>query len=74
MRSIAYLASCLVAGGEAASLHWRQLPFFSSSGAVVQPTSSKNLKSESFPNALRKQVLYGPLVLRGANVTPPHPV
>jgi hypothetical protein len=72
MKPIVYLASCLVASGEAISLNRRQLPFFGGSGAVVQPTSTKILKSETFPNTVRKQVLYGPLVLRGANVT--HPV
>jgi len=69
MRSIAFLTSCLVASGEVIPLNRRQLPFFGGSGAVVQPTSTKILKSESFPNTVRKQVLYGPLVLRGANVT-----
>jgi hypothetical protein len=71
MRSIAFLASCLVASAEVNPLNRRQLPFFDGSGAVVQPTKTSILKSESFPNTVRKQVLYGPLILRGANVTTP---
>jgi hypothetical protein len=69
MRTIPFLSSCLVASAEVIPLHRCQIPFFGASGALVQPTSTKTLKSESFPNTVRKQVLYGPLVLRGANVT-----
>jgi hypothetical protein len=50
----------------------RQLPSFaspfSSQGSALTASATKDLKAISFPDATRKQVLWGPLTLQAANV------
>ena len=72
MKFFIVLSFGLFASAGLAPLTERQLPGFASpfspKGPALAATATKDLKAAFFPNATRKQVLWGPLTLQAANV------